>query len=303
MTESPLPPSLDPAAAARWSRRLVSVSPWLHEEIAGRMQQRLDVIRLRPEAWLDWEPLRGGLQAHEALQRRYPNAARWLHCAQPQEAAQVLAHCQPAWWQPARWRARPLRMGLPAAGQVQMVWANMSLHQSADPMGLIRQWHQALSTDGFVMFSCLGPDTLRQLRALYCQQGWGEPAHEMTDMHDWGDMLVQAGFAEPVMDMERITLTYASPERLLQELRELGRNLHRERWQGLRGRGWQGRLLQGLQTLAAPEHEGRLALTFEVIYGHAIKPLPRARVQAHSEIAVDDLRQMLRTPRPAGRKL
>lgn len=303
MSESRHPPSLDPVAAGRWARQPVASSPWLHEEIASRMQQRLDVIRLQPSAWLDWEPLRGGLQAHEALHRRYLQAERWLWCQQAQEAGQVRTHLQAPWWQPSRWRGGRLTMGLPGPGQVQMVWANMALHHSADPMGLIRQWHQALSTDGFLMLSCLGPDTLRELRELYKTQGWGEPAHEFTDMHDWGDMLVQAGFAEPVMDMERITLTYASPERLLQELRELGRNLHHQRWPGLRGRGWHQHLLQGLQALARPDEQGRLALTFEVIYGHAIKPQPRAKVQAHSEIAVDDLRQMLRSGRGQGRKL
>ena len=111
-----------------------------------------------------------------------------------------------------------------------MVWANMCLHNHADPLALMQQWHSHLATDGFLMFSCLGPDTLQQLRAVYAANGWPEPCHQFTDMHDWGDMLVQAGFAEPVMDMERITLTYSSPESLLQELRELGRNLHMNRF-------------------------------------------------------------------------
>lgn len=72
-------------------------------------------------------------------------------------------------------------------------------------------------------------------------------------MHDWGDMLVQGGFAEPVMDMERIVLTWATPQALLAELRTLGGNLHRDRFAGLRGRRWQERLLSGLaERLAQP---------------------------------------------------
>jgi malonyl-CoA O-methyltransferase len=148
------------------------------------------------------------------------------------------------------------------------------------------------------MFSCLGPDTLRELRALYAAQGWAPPAHEFTDMHDWGDMLVQAGFAEPVMDMERITLTFETPERLLLELRELGRNLSLHRNSGLKGRQWHAQLLQALHQLARPEDDGRLVLTFEVIYGHALKPQARAKVQAHSEIGLEDMRAMLRQSRP-----
>jgi malonyl-CoA O-methyltransferase len=112
-------------------------------------------------------------------------------------------------------------------------------------------------------------------------------------MHDWGDMLVQAGFAEPVMDMERITLTFETPERLLQELRELGRNLHRDRFSGLRGRDWRRQWLQALAERGSRDAEGRLKLTFEVIYGHALKPQARPKMLPESQIGLDDMRQML----------
>jgi malonyl-CoA O-methyltransferase len=168
-----------------------------------------------------------------------------------------------------------------------MLWANMNLHMAAQPQALIAQWHQALQVDGFLMFSCLGPDTLKELRGLYKTLNWPAPSHEFTDMHDWGDMLVAAGFAEPVMDMERITLTFDSPQRLLQELRGLGRNLHVGRFQGLRGRRWHTQLLQAIETMP-------LQLTFEVVYGHAFKPAPRLSVSAHSEITLDNMRAALR---------
>ena len=112
-------------------------------------------------------------------------------------------------------------------------------------------------------------------------------------MHDWGDMLVQTGFAEPVMDMERITLTYDSPERVLQELAELGRNFHPARFAGLRGRKWKAQLLEALSTHLVRGDDGRLALTFEVIYGHALKPQPKIRVSASSSVSVEDMRRML----------
>ena len=92
------------------------------------------------------------------------------------------------------------------------------------------------------MFSCLGPDTLRELRSLYRSLGWPPPGHDFTDMHDWGDMLVHAGFAEPVMDMERITLTWETPQQVLDELRELGSNLHPDRFAALRGKEWKRQL-------------------------------------------------------------
>ncbi len=178
-----------------------------------------------------------------------------------------------------------------------MLWANMALHTAAAPLQLIQAWHNALAVDGFLMFSCLGPDTCRSLRQLYADLGWGPSAHELTDMHDWGDMLVQAGFDQPVMDMERIELTFASPERAVQELRELGRNLHPQRFASLRGRAWQARLHEAMrQHLMRPD--GQLALTFEVIYGHALKPAPRVRLSEQSAISLRDMRSMLAQRKP-----
>lgn len=117
-------------------------------------------------------------------------------------------------------------------------------------------------------------------------------------MHDWGDMLVHAGFAEPVMDMERVVLTWESPQALLAELRTLGTNLHQARFAGLRGRGWRARLEAALaDALADPAQGGRLALTFEIVYGHAFKAAPRVRVAEHSALSLGDMRSMLARPR------
>lgn len=255
------------------------------------MEQRLDWIVRQPQSWLHWEPVRGGQQAQALLARRYPAARCQLQAevAPERRLAQRLA--AGPWWQPRRWLAAG--RAAPAAQPVDLLWANMALHMAADPQALIGRWHEALAVDGFLMFSCFGPDTLRELRSLYQELGWPAPAHEYTDMHDWGDMLVAAGFAEPVMDMERIELTFETPERLLQELRELGRNLHPGRFAGLRGRGWRARLLQALRRLADPEQDGRLRLTFEIIYGHAFKPAPRLPVGGETRFSVEELRASL----------
>lgn len=292
------PPTIDPLAAARWQRLPLSDSPWLHEEVARRMEERLAWIMRQPQNWVHWEPQRGGLQAQALLQRRYPGSECFLALS-PEEIAQgAIKKIAKPWWHPARWRGG-LRYGaVPPRGAAQMLWANMALHMAADPQALLARWHEALAVDGFLMFSCLGPDTLRELRALYQVLGWPAPSHEFTDMHDWGDMLVQAGFAEPVMDMERIELTFETPQRLLQELRELGRNLHPQRFPGLRGRGWRERLRQALQQLADPAQDGRLKLTFEIIYGHAFKPQPRIPVAAETALSLEEMRQTLRQRKP-----
>lgn len=287
------PPTIDPAAAARWQQRPQSASAWLHEEVARRMAQRLDWIVRRPQRWLHWEPVRGGLGAQALLASRYAGAPCDVLAALAPERALARQKILPPWWQPARWQGGLRFLAQPQAGAADMLWANMALHMAADPQGLIRQWHEALAVDGFLMFSCFGPDTLRELRTLYQALGWPAPAHEFTDMHDWGDMLVGAGFAEPVMDMERIELTFETPQRLLQELRELGRNLHPARAAGLRTRGWRDGLHAALGRLADPAQDGRLRLTFEIVYGHAFKPARRLAVDAETRFSVEELRANL----------
>jgi malonyl-CoA O-methyltransferase len=298
------PPTIDPIAAARWEGMLATPSPWLHEEVAGRMAERLAWIKLQPAAWAHWGPVRGGLQGHVRVAKGYPDSACFVveHNARQSQAA--VDSIDKPWWNPARWRGAATRYEVPPDAAVQMLWSNMALHMSPDPQALVADWHRALAVDGFLMFSCLGPDTLRELRGLYQALGWPPPSHEFTDMHDWGDMLVAAGFAEPVMDMERITLSFATPERLLAELRQLGRNLHPARFGGLRGRQWQRHLHRQIaEQLKGPQEGSPFTLTFEVIYGHALKPAPRLRARPEAAISLEDMRRALlqgKTTKPAG---
>lgn len=290
------PPTIDPQAAARWAQLPAApqaASPWLHEEVARRMEERLQWIVQKPRQWVHWAPLRGGLKAQALLTQRYPKSECFVVEARVEHSSAASKLIAKPWWNPAGWAGAAVRFA-PPAQPVQMLWANMALHMAADPQALIQQWSDLLEPDGFVMFSCLGPDTLRELRQVYATMGWPQPAHAFTDMHDWGDMLARSGFAEPVMDMERITLTFASPERLLEELRGLGRNLHVHRFAGLRARGWRDQLHAALQReLAQTTPDGRLPLTFEVIYGHAFKPQPRMTVQAKTTVSLEQMRKSL----------
>lgn len=310
MTDQPAAPFIvDAAAARRWAARAPAASPWLHEEVARRMAERLNIIRLPVQRWAHWEPMRSGLQGHALVAARYPRA----QCLQvsdnpagPDAASASISAPKPAaarWWQRLGGAARATSaaikptMSAPPDGAVQLVWGNMLAHQHADARALLAAWHRALAVDGFVMFSCLGPDTLKELRALYAGLGWPAPAQSFVDMHDWGDALLAAGFADPVVDMETLTLTFDTPERLLAELRELGRNLHPSRFAGLRTPRWRQRLLDGLDHQLRPPGGGPLSLSFEVIYGHALKPSPRHGVNAETTIPLDALRASLRRPK------
>ena len=263
------------------------------------MAERLEWIKAEPTAWAHWDAVRGGLEGHALVAARYPAAACHVMEDSPQREAAARHALTKPWWHPGRWHAAPLHFGALGDGSVGMLWANMGLHMAADPQSLIQRWHQTLAVDGFLMFSCLGPDTLRELRGMYQALGWPVPAHVYTDMHDWGDMLVHAGFAEPVMDMERITLTYQAPTRLLADLRELGRNLHPARFAGLRTPRWRSGLEAAISQHLRTEESanGTIALSFEVIYGHAFKPAPRVKLDERSAVSLNDMRAMLRAGR------
>ena len=290
-----LPPSIDTTAAQRWADRALDGSPWLHEEVGRRMQERLQWIKLEPAAWVDWEPLRGGLTAHAAIAQRYARARCHVVEGVAKNSERAAGLLRKPWWGRLPWAGAQTVHGPPSDAGVQMVWANMALHMAADPQALIALWHRWLAVDGFLMFSCLGPDTLRELRDACKAQGWPPPAHEFTDMHDWGDMLVHNGFAEPVMDMERITLTFDSPQRALQELRGLGRNLHIHRFAGLRGRQWLQCLGRMMESNGVPEDASAhgVAMTFEIIYGHALKAAPRLAVKSETVLSLDEMRRVL----------
>jgi malonyl-CoA O-methyltransferase len=168
----------------------------------------------------------------------------------------------------------------------------MMLHAVVDPPALFARWERALAVDGFVMFSCLGPGTLRELRALYQRLGWPVPTPNFIDMHDLGDMLVQAGFVDPVMDQETITLQWPNAQALLDELHGLGGNASPRRAGGLRTPHWRRQLLRELESLAGDD--GRPALAFEVAYGHAFRAAPRLRGGEETTVSLEDMRAMVR---------
>jgi malonyl-CoA O-methyltransferase len=178
----------------------------------------------------------------------------------------------------------------------QLIWANMVLHSVADPLALMQRWHSLIEVDGFVMFSGLGPGSLLELRSIYKQHSWPTPAAAFVDMHDLGDMLIEAGFSDPVMDQETLTLHWASPEKLLAELRTLGGNTAPDRFAACRTPRWREKLTQALQAQLA-DAQGRLALTFEVVYGHAFKAAPRWKVGEQTHVPLHDLRASLRRGR------
>ncbi len=285
---------IDPAAFRRVNERLRASpeSPWLHGEVARRMAERLPLVKLQPQRVVDWWAPLGA--SGDLLRRAYPRAA--LVDVMDVAAAEAT---RPAagWWQRLWRQSREVLsdVAVPPA-YCQLLWSNMGLHLAPDIEGLMRQWRRALAVDGFLMFSTLGPGTLAELREVYRLLGWGPPMAPLVDMHDLGDMLVHAGFADPVMDQETIALTWPTADAMLAELRGLGGNADPRRFAGLRTPRWRAELAEGLE--AHRDAQGRVKLSFEIVYGHAFCPAPRPRVAEQTTVSVDDMRAMVR----AGRK-
>jgi malonyl-CoA O-methyltransferase len=298
---------LDDTALRRQLKRQSAQAqpPWLHREVAGRMADRLGLVLRKPTRWLDWWGFLGA--GSELLRSTYPQAGGTI--VEPDEAMRERSLAQigsPRWWTVAHWRGTPTRVclesslsaGTAAVEPVDLVWANMMLHHANDPIATFRAWHGLLAEGGFAMFSTLGPDTLRELRQLYALAGWPAPHVPFVDMHDLGDMLVGSGFAEPVVDQELLTLSWSGPQALLAELRELGGHLAPGRFPGLRTPRWHRDLIERLRGLA--DEKGRISMRFELIYGHAFKPAPRAVRQGPATISLDRLHSGAGQSRKAG---
>jgi malonyl-CoA O-methyltransferase len=289
---------LDAAALARILRRLGSAvePPWLHGEVARRMAERLPIIKLQPRRVLDWGAYLGA--SGVVLAQAYPKAQRLVVEPDALRRAASAAELARPWWSPGRWvGGAPALVDAddPPTATAELLWSNMHLHAVADPQAVMRQWHRALAADGFLMFSALGPGSLLALRDVYAAASWPAPFAPFVDMHDLGDMLVAAGFADPVMDQETITLTWPTADALLAELRGLGGNADPRRGAGLRTPRWRQRLCAALAARA--DASGRVALGFEIVYGHAFRPPPRARVAAQTAVPLDDFRAMARAGR------
>ncbi len=283
----PDPRDLDPRAVRRAFARAAATydaAAVLQHEVGRRMAARLDYIKVVPAAILD-----AGCGTGEAigdLAARYPGAhivALDLALPMVRAARDRVRRGRPL-------LRRLLRAALAAAGApyfvcgdfgalplrgaaFDLVWSNLALQWMSDLPRAIAEARRVLTVGGLFTFTTFGPDTLQEIRAAFARADGYTHTNRFVDMHDVGDLLVEAGFADPVMDMEQITLTYPDPVALMRELKALGAtNATRGRPHGLMGRKRWQRMLAALN---ATRRDGRIPATFEVIYGHAWKGEPK----------------------------
>lgn len=248
----------------------------LHREVCDRIFERLDYIKLAPRRVLDLGCGTGFGSAK--LLARYPEAQivgidlapAMVRHARERNAAPGLM--QRLMGKTHRYRglcadaeALPLM-----PGSTELVFSNLTL-QWCNPVRFFNEAQRVLAPGGLLMFSTFGPDTLKELREVFGALDEYPHVNAFLDMHDIGDLLVNAGFGDPVMDMEIVTLTYADLKTLMIELKSIGaHNVLPGRHAGLMGRSAWQRIVSSYEK---HRRDGRLPATFEVVYGHAWKPL------------------------------
>jgi len=247
----------------------------LQREVCSRMLERLDYMKLQPSTVLDVGSGTGW--GSRQLGERYP-AAQIVALDIAMGMLQA-ARGTSSWW--SRLFAGNTRNyvcadmeALPVKAQsMDMVWANLALQWCNDLPATFVELHRVMKVEGLLMFSTFGVDTLKELRAAFNGVDDHNHLNRFADMHDIGDMLVAGGFADPVMDMEYITLTYNDVKAVMQDLRSIGaHNATTGRGSGMMGKQAWSKVLENYECL---RRDGKLPATFEVIYGHAWKPQPK----------------------------
>lgn len=247
-------------------------SAFLQQEITRRLDEHLDIMKLAPARILDAGCGTGF--AFPLLHRRYPKA---------ELVGLDLAHAMLA--QARRRLPRPSLFGRLFAGtgaplvcadmanlplardSCDLAWSSLALQWLDQPETVFKEMRRILRPGGLLLFATLGPDTLKELRAAFAGLDDHGHVNRFIDMHDLGDALVHAGFANPVMEMEHLTLTYPDLKGLLRDLKGIGAHTVLDgRRQGLMGRAEWRRVIDNYERFRV---DGRLPATYEVIYGHA----------------------------------
>lgn len=304
-TATPALPIVSAHVARQFARRGdLADAQFLYGEIGERMMERLVYIRQQPAAVLDAGCATG--RALPGLRARYPamhytgldacepllQLARRQH-ATPPLLARLLRPGRRAGGPTTFVRGDLAATGLAPESQ-DMVWSNLALHWHPEPHAVLAEWRRLLKVQGLAMFSCLGPGTLRELRDAVVAAGLPTATVPFVDMHDFGDLLLENGFADPVMDQETLTLTYTDPARLLADVRALGGNPVQGRQRGLPGRGWLAALHAALDAQRTPD--GVIRLSIEVAYGHAWRAGSHRGAAGETRLPISSIG---RAPRPS----
>lgn len=231
---------------------------FLHREIRGRLLARLPAIRIEPNLVVDLGAGTGA--ALDELQTRFPDAS-----ILPIDLTPAMLDAGPA--AASGICADAARLPLPD-GSTDVIFSNLMLHHCPHPADVLVEARRVLRSPGLIIFTTLGPNSLLELGRAWATADGYSHISPFADMHDVGDALVQAGFAEPVVDSQMLTITYGDVASLVADLRHAGStNATEHRNRGLTGRDAAGRLHAACHAQA--DGAGRIPITIDVIFGLA----------------------------------
>ena len=251
----------------------------LQQQVGDELLARVAELNLKPTRIVDLGAGTG--RASRALKSRFRRASVLALDSAPRMLA--VARDRQGWFQRHQLVcADACRLPIRDA-VIDLIHSNLVLHWVGDLDAALAEMARVTVEGGALCFTTFGPDTLTELRAAYAAQDDAVHVNHFLDMHDVGDALVRAGFRDPVLDVERYTLTYAGIDGLLSDLKSTGATALPQRSPGLGGRRLQRQVAQAYE---AERVEGRLPATCEVIFGHAVRDSRRDRARSDGEIRV-----------------
>lgn len=240
----------------------------LQQEVGRRLLERLDYVKLEPALVVDLGCGTGALIRE--LEKRYKKAR--LIGVDLAPGMVEFAKKQCGWFSRQEFMVGDAEALPFTDGSVDLIFSSLAIQWCADLDRVFSEAKRVLKPGGLFMFTTLGPDTLKELRAAWRAVDGYTHVNAFMDMHDLGDGLVRAKLADPVMDVEHLTLTYGDVRDLMRDLKGIGaHNLNAGRNHGLTGRA----RLNALTAAYEPfRRDGHLPATYEVVYGHAWGTVP-----------------------------
>ncbi len=240
----------------------------LQQTIAQRLLERLDLIKLQPQRILDVGAGTGQLTLQ--LTRRYKNCeviALDLAPAMLKLARQRLGMLD-KWFGKQRFICGDADHLPLADNSVDMIISNFAIQWCSDLDQTFTEFQRVLKPDGLLLFTTFGPDTLKELRQAWRTVDDAIHVNSFIDMHDIGDAMMRAKFSDPVMDTERLTLTYKDGMAVMRDLKAMGaHNVSAGRSHALTGKQKLQQMLCAYDKFK--NSDGLLPATYEVVYGHA----------------------------------
>jgi len=262
----------------------------LQRNVCDELLQRLDLTSLKPSVILD-AGCGTGLGT-QGLMQKYKKAKVLSLDLSPEMLKQTKSK--------GGWFRKPVLICADAEEiplqdeSVDLIFSNFML-QWCDHKKVFAEFKRILKPDGLLMFTTFGPDTLKELKQSWSQVDKHAHVNDFTDMHDLGDELINVGLAEPVMDMDLMSLTYKDAMSVMSDLKAIGANttLKNQAKPVEQGLVTPAKLKRVIKFYEAFRKDGVVPASYEVIYGHAWKTKQReAKVsQTEFSVSVDQIKR------------